>query len=294
LAAKLKKHSWKSCWSSLVPIHSGGSKKPLFLIHGAEGNVLLYRELANYLGEEQPVYGLQAQGLDGQARVITSIEDMASHYIKEIESLQPEGPYQLGGYCLGGLIAFEMARQLLSRGQKVGFLALLETYNFNSSKDFPRYYGLIYKIQNWKFHLENLMSLNTNDKKKYFSKKLKTEYQRMKMSMEIGLSNKLKFLKRKFNLHYYHLPISEVNHKAEYLYEPKVYQGRVILFRPKKFFAGLDNPLFGWKGLAAQGIEVRLLPFNPRAMLVEPFVKKLAFEISTCLEKSLEKAISNE
>ena len=103
LADILREEEWSASWSSLVPIQSNGSKPPFFLVHGAGGNVLIYRDLARYLGSDQPVYGLQSQGLDGEQPFQTRIEDMACHYLKEVKAIQPQGPYLFGGYCMGGV-----------------------------------------------------------------------------------------------------------------------------------------------------------------------------------------------
>ena len=129
LAQCLRQDEWSPDWASLVPITAGGSRPPLFLVHGAGGNVLLYRDLANRLGADQPVYGLQAHGLDGLLAPLTRIEDMAERYVTEVRTLQPEGPYHLGGYCLGGVVALEMARRLMEQGEEVALVAMLETYN---------------------------------------------------------------------------------------------------------------------------------------------------------------------
>jgi acyl transferase domain-containing protein/thioesterase domain-containing protein len=113
---------------SLVPIQTGGTKRPIFCIHGMYGNVLNFRELATHLGPDQPFYGLQAQGLDGTEPPFGRIEEMAAHYLREIRGVQPAGPYFLCGYSAGGLIAFEMARQLLARGEQVSRLVMLDTF----------------------------------------------------------------------------------------------------------------------------------------------------------------------
>jgi thioesterase domain-containing protein len=80
-----------------------------------------------YLDRDQPVYGLQAQGIDGTRQPFTHIEDMAAHYIEEIREVEPHGPYYLAGDTLGGLITFEIARQLISRSEDVGLLAMFDT-----------------------------------------------------------------------------------------------------------------------------------------------------------------------
>src|SRR5262249_30894375 len=128
LADLLRQEGWSALWSSLVAIQPHGSRPPFFFIHAVSGNVLHYRFLSHYLGQDQPFYGLQAQGLDGTQAPQTRIEDMAALYIKEIRTLQPEGPYFLGGGSSGGVIAFEMAQQLHAQGQQVALLVLFDTY----------------------------------------------------------------------------------------------------------------------------------------------------------------------
>ncbi|HEX7956811.1 MAG TPA: thioesterase domain-containing protein, partial [Pyrinomonadaceae bacterium] len=93
---------------------------------GAGGNVFSFAELARRLGPAQPFYGLQARGLDGVHAPQTRVEDMAAHYVEAVRTVQPEGPYLLGGWSMGGAVAFEMARQLQEQGQAVALLALLD------------------------------------------------------------------------------------------------------------------------------------------------------------------------
>src|SRR5207237_10581296 len=114
-------------WSPLVEMQPKGSRPPFFCVHGASGNVLIYRDLSRHLGPDQPFYGLQAQGLDGTAECLTTVEDMAALYINESRRVQHAGPYFIDGYCLGGTRAYGIAQQLTSRGKEVGLLALLDT-----------------------------------------------------------------------------------------------------------------------------------------------------------------------
>jgi thioesterase domain-containing protein len=269
-----------------VPIRTAGTQTPLFLVHGAEGNVLIYRELSRYLGDDQPVYGLQSQGLNGEGNFPTSIEDMAKYYIKEIRSVLPEGPFHLGGYCLGGHIALEMAVQLQSEGYNVGLVALFESYNFKDGITLSRYYRLIHKIQNLGYHLVNFLSINNRDKVKFFSRKFKTEYQRFFQRSAAVLSGRIKIFGPKSDSNSRPLSVVDVNHKAQLDYNPRIYQGRVTLFRPQAFFAGRNDRFFGWGGIAKEGVDVRTLPYGPHAMFVEPFVRKLASELESCLEKA--------
>jgi pimeloyl-ACP methyl ester carboxylesterase len=118
-------HSNPQSWSPLVPLQPAGSKPPLFCVHPIFGVVLPYYELAFHLGKDQPFYGLQPFGIDGLHPPLTSIEEMAACYIKALRQVQPQGPYRLGGWSFGGLVAFEMAQQLHQAGQ-VSFLAILD------------------------------------------------------------------------------------------------------------------------------------------------------------------------
>ncbi|HSF40925.1 MAG TPA: amino acid adenylation domain-containing protein [Thermoanaerobaculia bacterium] len=115
-------------WSPLVPIQPLGTRTPLFCVHALGGEVLTYYRLARELGTGQPVYGLQARPLEEHAEAPQAmIEEMAAGYLEAVRSLQPAGPYLLAGYSFGGVVAFEMARQLTLAGEEVALLALLDT-----------------------------------------------------------------------------------------------------------------------------------------------------------------------
>ncbi|MGB6679645.1 MAG: amino acid adenylation domain-containing protein, partial [Terriglobales bacterium] len=131
LASTLRQDGWSHHWSSLVPLQPHGSHSPFFCIHGVGGNVVGFHELAQHMKPDYPLYGLQSQGLDGKHSCHTRIEDMAAHYLEEIHTIQAKGPYHLGGFSLGGLVAYEMACQLVARGEEVGLLVLFDTYAGN-------------------------------------------------------------------------------------------------------------------------------------------------------------------
>lgn len=109
--------------TSLVAIQPRGSKPPLFCMHAGAGSVLFYYPLSRALGPSQPLYALQAQGIDGRGIPHDTLPAMAAHYIREIRTVQPSGPYHLAGFCLGATIAFEMAQQLRAAGESVALLA---------------------------------------------------------------------------------------------------------------------------------------------------------------------------
>lgn len=138
LASFLRQEKWAASWLSLVPIQPMGSKPPLFLIHPCTGEISLYRLLALHLGLDHPVYGLQAQGLDGKQLPYNRVEKMATHYIKEIQTIQPAGPYFLGSKQIGGFVAFEMAQQLVSQGQKVELVVFFGGFGRRPPRRFSR------------------------------------------------------------------------------------------------------------------------------------------------------------
>jgi amino acid adenylation domain-containing protein len=113
---------------SLVEIRASGTRPPMFWVHPGGGGVLCYARLAHHLGADQPFYALQARGLSGEAPPRDDFTTMAAAYIAELREIQPAGPYWLGGWSLGGLIAFEMARQLRQEGQEIASLVLLDTH----------------------------------------------------------------------------------------------------------------------------------------------------------------------
>ena len=111
--------------SPLVALTSG-TEAPFFCVHPIGGTVFCYRELARRLGPDRPVYALQARGLQAGEEPRERIEEIAAAYVAAISSLQPAGPYLLGGWSFGGLVAFEMARQLQAAGERVDLLALFD------------------------------------------------------------------------------------------------------------------------------------------------------------------------
>jgi len=131
LASILSRDRWVPPWQSLVAIQPSGSAIPIFMVPGVGGNVLIFGQLAKLLGQDQPFYGLQARGLDGKEAPFISVPEMARHYVKEIQQLRPQGPYTIAGACTGGLIAYEMAQQLMAQGSVVTLL-MMDTWHPSS------------------------------------------------------------------------------------------------------------------------------------------------------------------
>jgi thioesterase domain-containing protein len=111
---------------TLTPLKSTGTKPPLFLLHGRDGELMIYRNLVRSISPDQPVYGIQPVGLDGQRLPFMSLEEMAAHYVAELRSFMPNGPYLLAGYCFAGVLAYELAHQLTEAGHPPELLALID------------------------------------------------------------------------------------------------------------------------------------------------------------------------
>jgi amino acid adenylation domain-containing protein len=292
LAHLLSEEKWSPNWSSLVPIQPGGSRQPLFCLHLAPGHVLFYRDLAQRLGPDQPVYAFQPQGLDGKRPRHTSIEEMAAHYIKEMRALQPEGPYHLGGSSFGGLIAFEMAQQLHSQGQQVGLLALFDTYapGFHDS---PQRRSLRHQVhslvQRVDLHVGNLLLLEREARLKYAREKAMLARVRLKWTIKRGL--------KKLAATFYRANGNSVSGQDQQKldvalktlreYVPQSYPGHVTLFRASRRNRGSDNdPDLGWSKLAAGGVEIHEIPGYHGSIMMEPRVRILAEQLQTCLSQT--------
>jgi len=128
LANVLNENEAENLIKTLIPIQISGTKPPLFIVHLIGGNVLSFAELPKLIGLDQPLYGLQSVGLDGRENPVDNIQEMAARYIEEIQLFQPRGPYFLAGGCMGGVVAFEMARQFQANGQSVAFLGIVESW----------------------------------------------------------------------------------------------------------------------------------------------------------------------
>ena len=267
-------------WPSLIPIHPQGSKMRFFCVHGAGGNVLLYRDLARNLGTEYPFYGLQSQGLDGKAPPLTTVEAMAEKYLREIRGLQPEGPYCLGGYCLGGTVAYEMAQRLRADKQEVALVALLDTYNF-ARMERPRLFGYLW--QKIEFHFGNLVRLPLSNWPGYFSNKLRVARDGELSSLWKALRNVLRT--NGDDPRSIEASVQEVNDRAAEAYRPEPYAGRVTLFKPRVNYNFYPDPQMGWGDLVTGELDIIELPVNPHAMLVEPYVQMLSSQLKEKMEK---------
>ncbi len=276
LASMLRQAAKVAPRSSLVPIQPHGNARPLFLIHPAGGQVFPYVHLARCLGSDQPCYGLQARGLEDGENPHARIEDMAASYIEALQTVQPEGPYCLGGWSMGGTVAFEMAQQLDALGQTVPLLALLDSRlpapdEKFSDQDFEatllvdviRYFGLPMDA--------GVLSLLP--KGDVLALVLEQAKKAGLVPPEVEVSQAQRFVE-----------LCKADFRATRNYVPHRYPGRLTLFTASEDIAGTSSdPTLGWRQWAAGGVEVHAVPGNHANMVYEPHVEVLAVKLKTCL-----------
>jgi len=285
-AQLIEKQNAGITWSSLVPIQPNGSRIPFFCVHGGGGNVLIYRDLSRHLGPDQPFYGLQSQGLDGKQPLLQTIEEMASLYIEEIKKVQPYGPYYLGGYCLGGTIALDMAQKLQAQGQEVAIVALFDTINWSRLRPRKLLDQWRYQAERIQFHLQNFLLLNFAGQKKFLSEKWKVLLNRTTIWKGSFLSRFKRDQQAPDTESQLLARLWKTNDSACLVYRPKPFSGRVCDFRPKHQYSIYLEPNVNWDGVITGELDVVLLPVYPAGMLLEPFVKDLADALKAAIERA--------
>jgi malonyl CoA-acyl carrier protein transacylase len=274
LAGVLRQEESSSAWSSLVPIQPNGSKPPLFCIHPIGGSILEYYPLSSHLDKEQPVYGLQAQGFDDKQAPLVRVEDMAGHYITEIRTIQPKGPYFLVGYSFGGVIAFEMAQQLYAQGDKVALLALLDTKCPKLPITRPSL------AESLIIHLNNLLQLGTKEKFNYFKDRINYHFTNLNYKDFV-----IRELSKTENITDQYLKVLESNIQASKDYIPQVYPDVVHLFRSQVQPVNYAfNDDLGWRKVAGN-LEIDHIPGQHFNMMKGRYVLELAEKLKLCLEK---------
>ena len=261
-------------YSSLVPIQPLGTSPTFYCAAGMGGNPLNLRALALEMGIDQPFYGLQPQGLDGISSLHLSIPEMASHYIAEIRRVQPRGPYYLGGYSGGGVVAFEMAKQLIATGERIGSLVFLDS--IAPGVQLP---SLRDRLD---VHIDKLRE----DGMDHLLTFLKWAADRRIKKVGAILR---KPLRRVFPYRYRIETIADTWNEAFAAYEPTPYPGDAMLFRASTgFVLGSDvGRLNGWERLIVGNIEVNECPGDHSTMCEQPHVRVLARRLGSYLRRQV-------
>lgn len=269
---------------SLVSIRPGGSQPPFFCVHGGGGSTLFLRELAMRLSPGRPIYGIEPDGMDGEPFRHTTVEQMAAHYLSEVRKVQPVGPYYFGGYCFGGLVAFEMAQQLLKQGERAACVVLITApcrfhpLPFSGLPQFARPHQDALPVR-----LKRLIASPWKPLSWRLARLGRTAWRELahagyRMLFALGLrvpqSMRAEYVRR-------------MCFRAEQDYVPKPYPGPLILFYGSRLTE--FGPNLGWDGLAS-GLEHHIVGDSTfqtrRDLLEEPAVKQAARELSACLDRA--------
>ncbi|MBS1570502.1 MAG: AMP-binding protein, partial [Bacteroidetes bacterium] len=229
---------------NLTAIQPKGEQAPFFCVHGDEANVFIPR----YLGDSQPFYAFFHQGEDGLPITYKTTKGIAEHYIRELRQVKPHGPYFLGGYSFGGIVAFEMACQLAAQGESVPLVALFDTYSPEENVEMIRIEQKVHEPLK-RVIMRKLVKLY-HDRKKPLPGKLR---------------------------HFY---IIDTYGTSIEQYKPGVFPGRLTLIRTKSSPGTQD---MGWGKLAKEGVDIRYTDGDHYSIVKEPFVRQLADELGQCL-----------
>jgi thioesterase domain-containing protein len=241
-----------------------------------DGNVLSYRDLIGYLPADQPIYGLQSRGLDRKSPISTRIEDMARDYVAEIQRLYPSGPFGLCGWSFGGIVAFEMARQLEREGRPAALLALLDSRVRRAQRprrlvaDVPGQVSALFEGRaRWRRKVRTARQIAENAIWRWL-----VLWRRAGGWLPAAIHN-----------------VTQANRNARRDYVPQPYAGPVTYFRIADGHAS-HRPAshLAWVPLSLGGLEVHDVPGTHRTMVFEPHVRILAEKLTQCLEQAWNRA----
>ncbi|WP_224245440.1 type I polyketide synthase [Hyalangium gracile] len=290
--------------SPLIALQPHGSKPPLYFVHPAAGAVFPYVELARRLGADQPFYGLQAHGLDGESAPDERVEDMARRYIEAIRRVQPRGPYYLGGHSFGCLVSFEMAQQLTASGQEVRLLALVDEPaplpgHRPSPSQMAYFFASGVSRSIWPHLLDYLYLVHGSAERRAPAPGLLGRLLRERRPLETFLARSalanfvpdeaLRMALRQpamralFRLFLIHV-------RETFAYEPRAYPHKVTLFSSEEVRQrrGGREQTMGWGKLAAGGVDVHEIPGDHLSLLKPPYVEVLAARLAACVERARE------
>lgn len=232
---------------NLITLRPEGTRPPLFLLHSYSGLVLEYRNLTAGLTEDRPVFGVQFNGEPERYVASTQLPDLATHYVREIQGVQPTGPYLLGGQCFGGLIAFEVAQQLRARGEAVELLALIDTACPTGSFNRLSYHFSLAR------HIRRLSAME-------FREAMRDLRTRIRSASRFALGAVWRFIRRVTGLplpRFLKRP-TDIHRLAEAKYRVTPYDGQVV-----SIVAGTPHNQAPWDDFAGDGLNLVQLPVVP-------------------------------
>jgi thioesterase domain-containing protein/acyl carrier protein len=281
LAAIIRTGGWSSEDQRLLPFRLAGSRPALFCVPGAGAEALSVHALARHLGEQQPFFVFQHQGLSGARHCLRTVGEMAGQYIDALRQHQPQGPYHLFGFSYGGVVAFEMALRLIAGGQQVHFLGLLDAYGGR----YPEVKTPLSLRNRVRLQIHKVIGLGENERLTWLHFKAAIRVTPIIWHARLLLS--LPMLPRPHKLR--HRCLREACLAARHIYPLRAYPGTLYLFSveeslPSDLFE--TDPELGWRGIAKGGIRIESVPGRHRDFLREPHVATLAAKLAGALDEA--------
>ena len=265
-------------WSPLVEIRRGQpGRQPLFCVHGAAGNVLNFKVIADRLDPGQGFYGLQAQGVDGRLPLLASIEDMAAQYVAAIRTVEPAGPYRLAGYSGGGVIALEMARQLRLDGAQVALLAMIDTLSPAAAQLKISPLKKLWLMRQWSLDF----ALGWRERRRH----TQAEQENHALALQLRARGEPLAPELASALLYSHF----VDVQARY--QPQPYDGPMLLCRARQGYTPYLNagPCLGWQAHVRGELRVVEIDGSHVSMLSEPGLTQLVQGLREELQRADER-----
>lgn len=268
----------------LLPLQTKGNKPPIFLIHPASGYGLTYSVLAQKLGKDQPLYALQSLGLDTKQQPLNTIKEMAATYIKAIREIQPNSPYIIGGYSLGGLIAWEIVHQIEAAGEKVKNLLIIDTHPplLNSEVETQPDDDIALLV----FITEQIgIHFNVNLNISYTELAALNAEQRLEYILQILQKHQLVAPNSGKDLITGLINVYKANSQASLYYQPQPIKSSVSLFTTPGLAAQFpQDATLGWGKLTSTKTSVYIVSGNHNTLLQSPHVQQLSTAIQATLQ----------
>jgi thioesterase domain-containing protein len=273
--------------TSIVPIQTRGSRPPFFAVPGHNGDVFCYVRLAKQLGSDQPFYAFQPPGVDGRTAPLEDVRQLAAYFVADLLAFQPRGPYRLGGFCLGGVTAFEMARQLCALGHEVSLLALIATASPMSFRGDQRLLALSrHVVRRSLHHLQTLRDLEYGARGQYVAERLRAALPSRRGDDSLDPRDPRARFRRR---------VEEATLKAVRSYTPQPYPGGISFFLPNESLRHCDGRPMDWAGFAERGFRVFVGPDHGELgmMLLDPDVEVTASHLRVALDGAPGRALLN-
>jgi amino acid adenylation domain-containing protein len=278
LAHCLSVGKYTRAWSPVVELRATKEKTttpPFFCAHSLGANLVSFHKLASFLKGDRTIYGLQPQGLNGEEAPAETVEAMAAGYLAEIRKAQPHGPYFLGGVCIGGVLAYEIAQQLKASGEEVALVMLIDSFLPGELQYLHTPPALTEYLDS---HLGEMLLASGLGRVKFMGNWLCNGA--VRVGRALGLKDNSSLAKATER-------VGQAHRRAINAYRAKPYSGKVVqVLCSDAFHRANQDRRLAWSALTPDGLEIRIVPGNHLTMMEEPHIQLLAQQLQECLDRA--------